>query len=111
MDELKSLVALCQNGKLVKLILETALLSHAEIEQACGLAVDAGVHFVKTSTGFGHAGASIEHVRLMRKCVGDRLGVKASGGIQSTQQALDMIRAGASRIGSSQSLRLMGRQS
>jgi deoxyribose-phosphate aldolase len=89
------------NGRLVKVILETCLLSDAEIVQACQAAVRAGAHFVKTSTGFSKSGATVEHIRLMRETVGATVGVKASGGVRTLQDALAMIQAGASRIGTS----------
>jgi deoxyribose-phosphate aldolase len=86
---------------IVKVILETGYLDEAAIRRGCRLAERAGADFVKTSTGFGPRGASIEDVRIMRDAVGDRLGVKAAGGIRTTSEALAMIEAGASRIGTS----------
>lgn len=88
-------------GRVVKAILETALLEPAEIEEACRIAMDARVDFVKTSTGFGPGGASLEAVRLMRSVVGERLGVKASGGIRDAETALAFIENGATRLGTS----------
>jgi deoxyribose-phosphate aldolase len=88
-------------GATVKVILETALLRDDEKERACLLCKQAGAHFVKTSTGFGPGGATAEDVRLMRRVVGPEMGVKASGGIRDIPVALEMVRAGASRIGSS----------
>ncbi|MGA4644525.1 deoxyribose-phosphate aldolase [Limisphaera sp. 4302-co] len=85
----------------VKVILETGLLTQEEKVRACELVLDSGARFVKTSTGFGPGGATIEDVRLLRQTVGDRLGVKASGGIRDTATALAMIEAGADRIGTS----------
>jgi deoxyribose-phosphate aldolase len=87
--------------KLLKIIIETAYLSDAEIEQACKLCADAGVDFVKTSTGFAPAGATVEHVTLMKKSLPDSVGIKASGGIKNQQQTLALIAAGATRIGTS----------
>ena len=86
---------------LVKVIIETCYLTDEEKAAACMLARDAGAHFVKTSTGFGTGGATVEDVALMRKTVGPDMGVKASGGIKNALQALAMIEAGASRIGAS----------
>ncbi len=86
---------------LVKVILEIGLLSDDEISLACQLAKEAGAHFVKTSTGFLAGGAKPSAVQLMRKAVGQDLGVKASGGIRSYQTALEMIEAGANRLGTS----------
>jgi deoxyribose-phosphate aldolase len=86
---------------LVKVILETCYLTDEEIVLGCRLSVEAGALFVKTSTGFGTAGATPEQVRLMRRIVGPAIGVKASGGIRTFQDALRMIEAGASRLGTS----------
>jgi len=88
----------------IKVILETCYLSNEEIVQGCELSVDAGAHFVKTSTGFGPGGATVEAVKLMRRTVGEKFGVKASGGIRNYQTALALIEAGANRIGSSSSV-------
>jgi deoxyribose-phosphate aldolase len=85
----------------VKVILETCLLTDAQIEQACKLVVQAQAHFVKTSTGFGSAGATIEHVELKRETVGQFAGVKAAGGIRDAATARAMIEAGATRLGTS----------
>lgn len=92
----------------VKVILETCLLTDEEKEKACALAKEAGLDFVKTSTGFSTAGATVEDVKLMRKAVGDTMGVKASGGIRDTETAEAMIAAGASRIGASKSIAIIG---
>jgi len=86
---------------LVKVIIETCYLTDKEKVAACILSRDAGAHFVKTSTGFGTGGATVEDVALMRKTVGPDMGVKASGGIKNALQTLAMIEAGASRIGAS----------
>ena len=85
----------------VKVILETCLLTDAEKIRACKLVVDSGAHFVKTSTGFSTAGATIADVKLMRETVGPKFGVKASGGVRDAQTALAMIAAGATRLGTS----------
>lgn len=93
---------------LLKVIIESAALTDAEIVAACQAAVAAGADFVKTSTGFHKAGgASVEAVRLMRATVGDRLGVKASGGVRTYEDALKMIEAGASRLGMSSSAQVL----
>lgn len=89
------------SGTLVKVIIETCYLDEGEMETACRLARKAGAHFVKTSTGFGTEGAQVQDVALMRKTVGEGMSVKASGGIRTKQDALDMIHAGANRIGTS----------
>lgn len=86
-------------GRLVKVIIETALLTDAEKKTACKIAVEAGAHFVKTSTGFSRGGATVEDVKLMRAMVGSEIGVKASGGIRDRETALRMVEAGASRLG------------
>lgn len=85
----------------VKVILETCLLTKEEIEIACQLSVRAGADFVKTSTGFSTGGATVEDVALMRKTVGPNVGVKASGGVRSLEDALAVVEAGANRIGAS----------
>jgi deoxyribose-phosphate aldolase len=95
-------------GVVVKVILENCYLSEEQKKQACMLAAEAGADFVKTSTGFGTGGATVEDVRLMRKAVGEKLRVKAAGGIRTLDQALGMIEAGASRIGTSASVSIIG---
>lgn len=94
-------------GKLVKVIIETCLLTNEEKELACRLAVKAGAHFVKTSTGFSTGGATVEDVKLMRQTVGDKAGVKASGGIHTKAEAEAMIEAGATRIGASSGVKIV----
>jgi len=90
-----------------KVIIETCLLSQEEKERACRLAVSAGADFVKTSTGFGSAGATVEDVALMRTIVGPDIGVKASGGIRTLDELLKMVDAGATRIGSSNGVKII----
>jgi len=104
--EIASLKAAC-GPVCLKVILETSLLTDEEIVLGCQLAQDAGADFVKTSTGFAAKGAILSHVALMRRTVGTTMGVKASGGIGTRELALQMIAAGASRIGSSTSLKLV----
>ena len=87
----------------VKVILETCLLNDEQKARACRLSVAAGAAFVKTSTGFSKGGATIEDIRLMRAAVGPKVGVKASGGIRTRENAVAMIEAGANRIGASAS--------
>ncbi|HET8569521.1 MAG TPA: deoxyribose-phosphate aldolase [Candidatus Limnocylindria bacterium] len=89
------------NEALVKVILETAYLDDAQKAIAAQIAVAAGADFVKTSTGFGPEGATVEDVRLLRQVVGPKVGVKASGGIRTLDEALAMIEAGADRLGTS----------
>ena len=98
--DIASVRAACAGRALLKVIIESAVLSSEQIVQACGAAERGGAQYVKTSTGFHPAGgASFEAVRTMRATVGDRLGVKASGGIRDTITALAMLGAGASRLG------------
>ena len=100
--EIEEMVAICKPaGVICKVILETCYLSDAEKETVCRIAKEAGVDFVKTSTGFGTAGATVEDVALMRRVVGPEIGVKAAGGIRDLDTALAMIKAGATRIGTS----------
>ncbi|MCA6214845.1 deoxyribose-phosphate aldolase [Thermococcus bergensis] len=96
-----------EKGAVVKVIIETCYLTDEEKEIACKLAMEAGADFVKTSTGFGTGGATVEDVRLMRRIVGDKLGVKAAGGIRTYEQALAMIEAGANRIGTSSGVKIV----
>jgi deoxyribose-phosphate aldolase len=91
----------------VKVILETALLSRDEKVLACQLVFDSGAKFVKTSTGFGSGGATVEDVKLLRQAVGEKFGVKASGGIRDVKTSLVMIEAGATRLGTSASVAIL----
>lgn len=107
LDDMSSLAQVChQQGSLLKVILETALLTEEEKRKACELAVKAKVDFVKTSTGFSTGGATVEDVKLMRSIVGN-MGVKASGGIRDAETAKKMIEAGATRLGTSASVEIM----
>jgi deoxyribose-phosphate aldolase len=92
---------------IVKVIFENCYLSEEQKKQACTLSVESGADYVKTSTGFGAGGATVEDVRLMRRAVGEKLGVKAAGGIRTLEQALGMIDAGANRIGTSASVSII----
>jgi deoxyribose-phosphate aldolase len=94
------------HGALVKVIIETGYLSEEEKTTACQLAKAAGADFVKTSTGFGPGGATVEDVTLMRTVVGPELGVKASGGVKSATEAKAMLAAGATRIGTSAGVKI-----
>lgn len=98
--DIKAVRNACSN-KVLKVIIETCLLNEEEKVRACKLAKEAGADFVKTSTGFSTAGATAEDVALMRKTVGDDMGVKASGGIRDKETARAMVEAGASRLGTS----------
>lgn len=105
-DDIKAVVEASQ-GKAVKVILENCLLTKEEIKMACEISVEAGAHFVKTSTGFSTGGAVTEDVALMKQTVGDRAKVKASGGIRTPEEAQDMIKAGADRIGAGNGIALL----
>jgi deoxyribose-phosphate aldolase len=94
-------------GKIVKVILETSLLTDDEKKKACELSVKAGAHFVKTSTGFGGGGASVEDILLMKSVVGQQAKIKASGGIRDLETAKKMIEAGAVRLGTSSGVALV----
>jgi len=106
LDEIK-LVRAAVPGKVLKVIIEAALLSRKEKILACRLAKKAGADLVKTSTGFASGGASVPDVRLLRGAAGSRLGVKAAGGIRDAKTFLKMIKAGASRVGTSNSVSIM----
>jgi deoxyribose-phosphate aldolase len=94
-------------GVPVKVILETSYLTRDEKIAVCEMSKRAGAAFVKTSTGFGHGGATPEDVALMKSVVGDALGVKAAGGIRSYGEAIAMLKAGASRIGTSAGIEIL----
>ncbi|NJE01951.1 deoxyribose-phosphate aldolase [Thermococcus sp. JdF3] len=96
-----------ERGAKVKVIIETCYLTEEEKVKACELAKEAGADFVKTSTGFGTGGATVEDVRLMRKVVGSEMGVKAAGGIRTYEQAVAMVEAGATRIGTSSGIKIV----
>lgn len=95
------------NSKVVKVIIETCLLDEEEKKKACEIAKEAKAHFVKTSTGFSTGGAKVEDIRLMKSVVGDELKVKASGGVRTKEDAVNMIDAGADRIGASSGINLV----
>lgn len=99
--DIQAVVDAAKDKALVKVIIEISLLSDEEIIKACELAKAAGADFVKTSTGFSTGGATVEAVKIMRATVGPDMGVKASGGIHNAEEALAMVEAGASRIGTS----------
>lgn len=106
--DIRGVVEAChEHGAICKVIIETALLDEAEKVKACVLAKAAQADFVKTSTGFSKAGATIEDVALMRRVVGPQIGVKAAGGIKSYQEAQQMIQAGATRIGASVGVKIV----
>jgi deoxyribose-phosphate aldolase len=107
-EDMREVKETCGSRVITKVILETALLTDEEKVQACRIAKKVGMDFVKTSTGFGPGGATVEDVRLMRSIVGERMGVKASGGIRDTETAVRMVEAGATRIGASASVKIVG---
>lgn len=106
-QDIKAVVEAAKGKALVKVIIETCLLTEEEKVKACELSKKAGADFVKTSTGFSKGGATVEDIELMRKTVGKEMGVKASGGIHNKEQAMNMIQAGASRIGASASIAII----
>lgn len=107
-DDIRAVADAAHNfGGILKVILETCLLTDDEIVEACKLSMEAGADFVKTSTGFSTGGATEHDVALMRETVGDHLSVKASGGIRDYDQCMKMIEAGADRIGASASVKIM----
>ncbi len=106
-EDIEAVVNAAKGKALVKVIIETCLLSDEEKVKACEIAKEAKADFVKTSTGFSSGGATKEDIALMRKTVGPDLGVKASGGVRDFKTAMDMINAGASRIGASASISIV----
>ena len=108
--DIAAVVQAAAGQALVKVILETCLLTADDICHACAAAMQAGADFVKTSTGFSSGGATIETVRLMRACVGPDFGVKAAGGIRTPEDFRAMLAAGANRIGSSAGCKLLAEQ-
>ncbi len=106
--DIGAVVAAADKKAIVKVIIETCLLTDEEKRQACIAAKEAGADFVKTSTGFSTGGAKVEDIRLMRETVGPDMGVKASGGVRTWDAALAMIEAGASRIGTSSAAGILG---
>ncbi|MEC0309543.1 deoxyribose-phosphate aldolase [Paenibacillus lautus] len=107
LKDIQAVVDAAKGKALVKVIIETSLLTEEEKVRACKLSVQAGADFVKTSTGFSTGGATPEDVALMRKTVGEKIGVKASGGVRSKEDMDRMIEAGATRIGASSGVKIM----
>ena len=105
-NEIKKVVE-AADGNCVKVIIETSLLNQDEKALACNIVMESGAAFVKTSTGFSSPGATLEDVRLIKKLVGDRVGIKASGGIKTKNEALKLIEAGATRIGTSRGVEII----
>lgn len=107
LSDIKAVVDAAKDKALTKVILETCLLTKEEIVKVCKLSKKAGADFVKTSTGFSTGGAKIEDLELMRKTVGNGMGVKASGGVRTKEDAKAVIAAGATRIGASSSVAIV----
>ncbi|WNF38992.1 deoxyribose-phosphate aldolase [Bacillaceae bacterium IKA-2] len=105
--DIRAVVEVAKGKALIKVIIETCLLTDEEKKHVCRIAVQAGADFVKTSTGFSTGGATVEDITLMRKVVGPTIGVKASGGIRSKADAEAMITAGATRIGASSGISIV----
>lgn len=105
-EDIEAVVNVAGN-KTVKVIIETSLLTDEEKQKACELAMDAGADFVKTSTGFSTGGATVKDVELMKSVVGDKLQVKASGGVRDLDTAKEMIHAGATRLGTSSGIKIV----
>ncbi|MGZ6523387.1 MAG: deoxyribose-phosphate aldolase, partial [Bacteroidia bacterium] len=105
--DIRAVVEAAKGKALTKVIIETSLLTKEEKIRACELSVKAGADYVKTSTGFSAGGATVEDIELMRKTVGPDIGVKASGGVRSTEDAQNMIQAGATRIGASSGVAIL----
>jgi deoxyribose-phosphate aldolase len=106
--DIRAVVQACRSIAVSKVIIEAALLTDEEKVRVCRIAKSAGADFVKTSTGFGPGGATANDVRLMRAAVGDEMGIKAAGGIRDQETAREMVEAGATRIGASASVRIVG---
>jgi len=106
-DEIKAVVDAAKGNALVKVIIETCLLTDAEKVKVCEIAKEVGANFVKTSTGFSTGGATVHDIKLMRKTVGPDMGVKASGAVRTAEDAKAVIEAGASRIGASSSIAIV----
>jgi len=107
LNDIKAVVEACKDKALLKVIIETCLLTEEEKVKACELSVEAGADYVKTSTGFSTGGATVADIALMRKTVGPDLGVKASGGVRDIAGAKAVIEAGATRIGASSSVEIV----
>lgn len=106
-NDIRAVVEAAKSKALTKVIIETCVLTDEEKIMACKLSKSAGADFVKTSTGFSTAGATVKDIRLMRETVGEQMGVKASGGVRSREDADAMIKAGATRIGTSNGVKIV----
>jgi len=106
-SDIRSVVEATGDKVITKVILENCYLNNEQIQKACIAAKNAGADFVKTSTGFGESGAKADDVRLMRETVGQEMGVKAAGGVRTPEQFAEMVKAGATRIGTSHGAKLL----
>lgn len=107
-EEMERIVAVCRERNVtVKVIFENCFLTDEEKRHLCEIALRVKPDFIKTSTGYGTGGATVEDVRLMKECVGDQIKIKAAGGIRTAKDALEMIQAGASRIGTSAGVKIV----
>jgi deoxyribose-phosphate aldolase len=107
-EDIRSVVEAAKGKALVKVIIEACLLTDEEKVRACQISVKAGAEYVKTSTGFSLHGATVEDVAIMRKAVGPNVGVKASGGVKNIEDMKAMVDAGATRIGTSSAIKILG---
>ena len=107
-NDIQSVVTVCHlQNKKIKVIIETALLNEEEIQKACKICLECEVDYVKTSTGYAESGADLKSIKLMREILPAKIKIKAAGGIKTANQAIDLINAGADKIGSSNSLKLI----
>jgi deoxyribose-phosphate aldolase len=109
-EDIRAVLRACRGTTILKVIIETCLLTDEEKVLACQIAKKVGAHFVKTSTGFSKAGATAQDVALMRRIVGPEMGIKAAGGVRSFEDALLMIRSGATRLGTSSGVKIVSGQ-
>lgn len=109
-NDIKAVCDAAESDALVKVIIESSMLDSDEIIKACELSKEAGADYVKTSTGFNGGGATVEAIALMRMTVGEDLGVKASGGIRSYEDAISMIEKGATRLGASSGVKIVNHE-
>ncbi len=105
-EDIRSVVEAAKGKAIVKVIIETCLLTEDEKKKACELSLEVGADFVKTSTGFSTGGATVEDVKLMKSVVGNEMGIKASGGIRDLETARRMVEAGATRLGASSGVKI-----
>lgn len=107
LEDIRKVTKAAEDSAIVKVIIETCLLTDEEKVKVCELAIKAGAEFVKTSTGFNKGGATVEDIKLIKQTVGNKIGIKASGGIKTKEDAIEMIEAGATRIGTSNGVKIV----